>query len=88
MITMFFVGALCGLIVTLALALLYFFDPEYEDTERTGLGVDAIPAVEEPKPEPKEFPIAGKPKRIPWAVKRRELEAQKREKRRRMEDWG
>lgn len=44
------------------------------------------PPVEEMKPLA-EFPIAGKPRRVPWAVKRREIEQQHRTKRKRMEEW-
>lgn len=85
MITMFFLGALCGVVITVVL--LSMITPEFEATVVSD-GLPPMESLDPPVPEPKEFPIAGKPKRIPWAVKRRELEAQKREKRRRMEEWG
>lgn len=65
-------------------------NPKTPPTRAIGDGLPPMesldPPVEEMKPLA-EFPIAGKPRRVPWAVKRREIEQQHRTKRKRMEEW-
>lgn len=61
-------------------------DSPYVSLGKAGNPVTASELVEEQKPLA-EFPIAGKPRRVPWAVKRRDIEQQHRTKRKRMEEW-
>lgn len=37
--------------------------------------------------EPKEYAVAGKPRRVPWSIRRAELEAKHRTKRKALEEW-
>lgn len=81
---------LIGVAIGLALgALAVMFWPTKESRAWDAM-VSAEPesTEEDPKPvELVEFPVAGKPRRVPWSVRKAAIESQHRTKRRQIEEW-
>lgn len=61
-------------------------EDDYVAIGNAGNPVTAAELEEESKPLP-EFPVTGKPRRVPWRVRKAEIEAQHRTKRRATESW-
>lgn len=82
----FIAGAACG--VTALKVCQQWAQPLFEATDCESKGGAVCAVSEKPaEAEPKPFAVAGKGARVPWHIKRREIEAQHRTKRQRIEEW-